>query len=136
MARRASLSASHLILRRVSARLILCASHRKRLAARAVAASPIWRRLAGQMAQRRMQRWPQLKRPSERDMPALSWRTEYACLNAWPSLSNVIHDGWMVRLADGLTRRANSVNPLHAGARITPENLRFFEALFDDRDLP
>jgi N-acetylglutamate synthase len=69
-------------------------------------------------------------------MPALSWRTEYACLNAWPSLSHVIHDGWMVRLADGLTRRANSVSPLHAGAKITPENLHFFEALFDDRDLP
>ena len=66
----------------------------------------------------------------------LSWRAEHACLNAWPALSTVLHDGWLVRFADGLTRRANSANPLHAGARMDGATIQFFENLFRLQDLP
>ncbi|MGO4715079.1 GNAT family N-acetyltransferase [Bradyrhizobium sp. 2TAF24] len=66
----------------------------------------------------------------------LSWRAEHACLNAWPALSTVLHDGWLVRFADGLTRRANSANPLHAGARMDGATIQFFENLFRNQDLP
>ncbi|MEW6640182.1 MAG: GNAT family N-acetyltransferase [Pseudomonadota bacterium] len=66
----------------------------------------------------------------------LSWRAEHACLNAWPALSTVLHDGWLVRFADGLTRRANSANPLHAGARMDGATIQFFENLFRAQDLP
>ncbi len=66
----------------------------------------------------------------------LSWRAEHACLNAWPALSNVFHDGWGARFADGLTRRANSVNPLHGGATMDGPSLQFFENLFRGHDLP
>ncbi len=66
----------------------------------------------------------------------LSWRAEHACLNAWPALSNVFHDGWVARFADGLTRRANSVNPLHGGATMDGPSLQFFENLFRGHDLP
>jgi ribosomal protein S18 acetylase RimI-like enzyme len=65
-----------------------------------------------------------------------AWHAEWACLNAWPALANVVHDGWLVRLADGLTRRANSANPLHGGARITGTTLQHLENLFRAADLP
>ncbi len=48
----------------------------------------------------------------------------------------MFHDGWVVRFADGLTRRANSANPLHAGARIDGPTIRFFETLFSFHALP
>ncbi|WP_315831613.1 GNAT family N-acetyltransferase [Bradyrhizobium prioriisuperbiae] len=69
-------------------------------------------------------------------LSSLSWRAEHACLNAWPALSNVFHDGWVARFADGLTRRANSINPLHGGAEMDGAILQFFENLFRAQDLP
>jgi N-acetylglutamate synthase len=46
------------------------------------------------------------------DGTALSWRLEEACLNAWPPLRQVFFGGWAARFSGGLTRRANSANPL------------------------
>jgi N-acetylglutamate synthase len=43
---------------------------------------------------------------------ALMWRAERACRNAWPALRSIWLDDWQLRLGEGLTRRANSANPL------------------------
>lgn len=44
----------------------------------------------------------------------LAWRVEETCFNAFPSLKQVLLDGWIIRFAERLSRRANSANPLRA----------------------
>jgi ribosomal protein S18 acetylase RimI-like enzyme len=66
----------------------------------------------------------------------LAWRVEETCLNAWPALRQVLLDGWVLRFSDGLTRRANSANPL-PGPRETGGGLiAACEALYQGRGLP
>jgi N-acetylglutamate synthase len=66
----------------------------------------------------------------------LAWKAEQACLNAWPALHNVVYDDWIVRFSEGLTRRANSVNPLRSTARADGASVQLFENLFRAQDLP
>jgi GNAT superfamily N-acetyltransferase len=44
--------------------------------------------------------------------PELCWRVERVCFNAFPSLKQVILDGWLLRFSKGVSRRGNSANPL------------------------
>ena len=61
---------------------------------------------------------------------------EDACLNAWPALKEIFYDGWLIRLAEGHTRRTNSVNVLHAGAMPMDEKIAHCERLYADHGLP
>ena len=40
-------------------------------------------------------------------------KIEELALNAWPGLQTYLYDGWVMRLAEGYTKRANSVTPLY-----------------------
>ena len=44
----------------------------------------------------------------------LAWRVETVCFNAFPSLQQAILEGWLLRFSKGVSRRANSANPLCA----------------------
>src|SRR5439155_10243384 len=48
------------------------------------------------------------------EMPArdLGWRVEETCSNAFPSLKQVLAGDFLLRFAQGVSRRANSANPL------------------------
>jgi N-acetylglutamate synthase len=41
----------------------------------------------------------------------LGWRIEETCLRAWPALQERRTGDWLLRFADGFTRRSNSANP-------------------------
>lgn len=47
---------------------------------------------------------------------------EERCFNAWPALRTVLADGWVLRLSDGHTKRANSASALHPSS-LSPDAL-------------
>ena len=49
---------------------------------------------------------------------ALVLGLESRLINAWPSLDYQTYDGWLLRLARGYSKRANSASPLVPGARL------------------
>jgi ribosomal protein S18 acetylase RimI-like enzyme len=60
----------------------------------------------------------------------LTKRVEEACLNGWPALREVVFDGWLIRLAEGHTRRTNSVNLLSAGTQPLDRKISYCEAVY------
>ncbi len=68
--------------------------------------------------------------------PAHIRRLEELTLNAWPALQTLNLDGWVLRFADGYTRRANSVNPLYPLQGDLNRNLALAEAHYTRRGLP
>lgn len=66
----------------------------------------------------------------------LAWRVEQACLDAWPSLRSAMRGDWLLRFGEGVSRRANSVNPLHDGATSIAAYLDDFTALYRHHGQP
>ena len=65
-------------------------------------------------------------------MPArdLPWRVEETCWNAFPSLKQVLAGDFLLRFAGGVSRRANSVNPLRAEPGDIPAAIGAAEQLY------
>jgi N-acetylglutamate synthase len=61
---------------------------------------------------------------------------EELSLNAWASLQTMLYDGWIIRFADGYTKRANSINPLYSSSIDIDEKLHFCEQLYRKKNLP
>ena len=54
---------------------------------------------------------------------------------AWVAFESVDYDGWLLRFADGYTRRSNSVNPLFGSALPLDEKLKFCTEAFEQRGI-
>ncbi|ABD08430.1 GCN5-related N-acetyltransferase [Rhodopseudomonas palustris HaA2] len=67
---------------------------------------------------------------------ALAWRAEQACLDAWPALRSAHHGDWLLRFGEGVSRRANSVNPLHDRAETIADDLADFARIYRHHGLP
>ncbi|HEX2947465.1 MAG TPA: GNAT family N-acetyltransferase [Clostridia bacterium] len=61
---------------------------------------------------------------------------EEFAMNAWPSLQTRLYDGWVLRFADGYTKRANSVNPLYSSTLSLSEKIKFCESEYRSRNIP
>jgi N-acetylglutamate synthase len=66
----------------------------------------------------------------------LAWRVEETCLNAWPALRQVLLGGWVLRFSGGLTRRANSANPLGVRGPDADDLIASCEGLYRHHRLP
>lgn len=63
-------------------------------------------------------------------------RIEQISMNAWPALETIHFDGWVIRFAQGLTKRSNSVNPIYDSRLDINYKIDHCESLYRSRDLP
>jgi ribosomal protein S18 acetylase RimI-like enzyme len=56
-------------------------------------------------------------------------------MNAWPSLQTMLYDGWVLRFADGYTKRANSVHPLYSSSLNVEEKIQACEEIYQSKGL-
>src|SRR5450432_2444836 len=63
-------------------------------------------------------------------------RIEEAALNSWPALQQVLFDGWVIRFAQGYTKRANSVTPLYPPLLSAHEKFAYCEHFYATKHLP
>jgi len=60
---------------------------------------------------------------------------EELSMNAWPALQTMLYGGWVMRFANGYTRRANSINPIYASTRGVEEKIAACEAMYRAKNL-
>ena len=68
--------------------------------------------------------------------PELVTTLEEAALNGLPALQTEFYDGWIVRMAEGYSRRANCVVPLYESTTPLQEKLAHCEAAYARASLP
>lgn len=60
---------------------------------------------------------------------------EELALNAWPALTTHHYDGWLLKYANGYTKRANSVYPIYDSTLDFDSKIEFCEAYYSRRGL-
>lgn len=61
---------------------------------------------------------------------------EELSINALPALKNLQYDGWLLRYANGYTRRANSVQPLYPSSIPLDEKIDYCEQIYHTWGIP
>lgn len=61
---------------------------------------------------------------------------EEAALNAWPAHQQKLYDGWLLRFANGYTKRANSVMPVYRSVLDVDEKIDHCEEVYRQMGLP
>jgi N-acetylglutamate synthase len=61
---------------------------------------------------------------------------EEAGLNAWPAHQQMLYDGWLLRFANGYTKRANSVMPVYSSEKDIDNKIDSSEDVYRQMGLP
>lgn len=61
---------------------------------------------------------------------------EELSLNAWPALKTELYDGWILRFANGYTKRSNSINPIYESFLPLEEKIKTCEDKYRHQNLP
>lgn len=61
---------------------------------------------------------------------------EELSLNNWQPLSTLLYDGWVLRFADGYTKRANSIHPIHYSTCDLDTKIKACETIYTAQQLP
>lgn len=67
--------------------------------------------------------------------PALTLELESRLVNAWPSFEVDLASGWLLRFAEGYSKRANAATPIVPGARLNPALIDWALAAFEARGI-
>lgn len=67
--------------------------------------------------------------------PSLTLELEGRLVNAWPSFEVELASGWLLRFAEGYSKRANAATPIVPGARLDRAFLDWVSASFEARGL-
>lgn len=69
-------------------------------------------------------------------LPLAHRRIEACSFNALPATQTLLYDGWLLRLAGGGPRRANSISVLEASTLALSHKLRHCQQVFAAQDIP
>lgn len=69
-------------------------------------------------------------------MQTLIRRLEACSFSAWPALTTRAYAGWTVRMSNGVTRRANSINPIFGHHSDIDDQMNTCESLLAEAKLP
>ncbi len=61
---------------------------------------------------------------------------EKLSFNTHPCLYEEVYDGWLLRFADGYTKRANSVSVMNESAMVSEDKVSYCEKKYTERNLP
>ena len=61
---------------------------------------------------------------------------EELTMNAWPSIQTMVFDGWILRMPNGFTKRANSIIPLYTFDNDINGKIKYSEDIFRKNNLP
>ncbi|BBI35522.1 GNAT family N-acetyltransferase [Cohnella abietis] len=61
---------------------------------------------------------------------------EELSLNNWQPLSTLLYDGWVLRFANGYTKRANSINSIHYSTYDLNLKIKQCEKIYSNNNLP
>jgi ribosomal protein S18 acetylase RimI-like enzyme len=66
----------------------------------------------------------------------MDFMIEELSMNAWPSIQTLLYDGWILRMANGYTKRANSINLLYKSTINLEEKIKHCRNLYSQNNLP
>lgn len=69
------------------------------------------------------------------DRKRLMQKIEELSMNALPAIQTYVYDGWILRFADGYTKRANSVNPIYSSSEELNSKIEKSENIYRDKNL-